>query len=187
MNKEKIDGVIKKREHHKRFSRWWDNNGYKIMRVVFWFIWIPMFLHEKYINRKRTSFVKNPKKTKKLFDKAFPKLVAAHCSDPNIIVIGLLDYGEFYGNDDIFTGYLFSDNCLSKKVKRYFKALSPERREQLFLEYEIKGYKKIILSQDQDWEKAAKLFDWSIGYSEPYKAVIFYNGSKYPTFDEAQT
>ena len=184
MNKKKIDAVIKKREQRKRFSTWWNNNSYKVMRVIFWFIWIPMLLHEKYINRQRTSFVENPEKTKKLFDKAFPKLVASHYSDPSVIVVGLADYGEYYANDDIFTGYLFSDSCLSKKAKRYFKALSSERREQLFLDYEIEGYKKIIISQDQDWERAAKFFDWSLSYSEPYKAIIFYDESKYPTFKE---
>lgn len=188
MNKEKIDTAIKKRKRREHgFGVWWDRNGYKVMRVVLWFIWIPLLLYETCINlsRKR-KFVENPEKTKKLFDKAFPKIIAEHYDDPSVIVVMFINSDEWF--EDVSIGDFCYDSCLSKRIKKYFKSLPDWRIEQLLLDCEIDGYNKIIVSQYQDWNKVVKFFDWSpYFHAEHDKAVIFYDKSKYPTFDEVQT
>ena len=157
------------------------------MRVVLWFIWIPLLLYETCINlsRKR-KFVENPEKTKKLFDKAFPKIIAEHYDDPSVIVVMFINSDEWF--EDVSIGDFCYDSCLSKRIKKYFKSLPDWRIEQLLLDCEIDGYNKIIVSQYQDWNKVVKFFDWSpYFHAEHDKAVIFYDKSKYPTFDEVQT
>ena len=184
-NKKRIDAAVRQRERQKYgFGAWWNKNGYKVMRIILWFIWIPILLYEKYINRKRKSFVENSQTTKKWLNKTFPKIVACYCDDPSVIMIMLTGYGECYADIDPDT--FCRCHCISKRARKYFRLLSHEQREQMILDYEIDGYKKIIVSHWQDWDKVINFFNWEdyYNYNKDYdKAVIFYDGSKYPELD----
>lgn len=52
MNKEIVKAMEKK---DKRFSKWLRKNGYKIMRVLLFFIWIPMWFDDKLNARQKWS------------------------------------------------------------------------------------------------------------------------------------
>ena len=44
---------MKKKE--RKFSKWWSANGYKAMRILLFFIWIPMQIGEKLDERQKWS------------------------------------------------------------------------------------------------------------------------------------
>lgn len=52
MNKEIVRAMEKK---ERKFSKWLRKNGYKIMRVLLFFIWIPMWFNDKLNARQKWS------------------------------------------------------------------------------------------------------------------------------------
>ena len=52
MNKEIVRAMEKK---ERKFSKWLRKNGYKIMRVLLFFIWIPMWFDDKLNARQKWS------------------------------------------------------------------------------------------------------------------------------------
>lgn len=175
MNKDKIILEINKKDS--RLAAWWHKNDYKVMRVVLWFIWIPMWLHRKYVFRKKKQFVEIPSKTKKWLDKVFHKMVAHYCNEAEEILIVLgsdrENCGDFSTND--FANY----NGIGKRAKKYFELLTSEQRQQMIMGYDIEGYEKKLLLCRSDWEEIEQQLGWDTNWNEDYcKAVVFYDNNK---------
>ena len=49
MNSEIIKAMSKKKKTHP-IRKWWSKNGYKVLRIIFFPIWIILIIHEKIIN-----------------------------------------------------------------------------------------------------------------------------------------
>lgn len=178
MDKAKIKSVIeKKHKKNKSILLWWHRNGHKIMRVILWFVWIPLCLYERHSNIKKKNFIENPIKTKKWIDKVFPKMVAHYCNDEDAILIILGtdpdSYGDFSIND--FT----NKSIVGKQAKKYFELLTFEQREKMIVDYTIDGYEKMLLSCWQDWSKAEQQFGWDTNWNKDFcKAVVFYDSNR---------
>lgn len=184
MNKKRIDAAVRKRKHQKRFEVWWNKNGYKVGRIFLWFIWIPTVIGERIQENKKSRFIENPIETKRWLDKVFPKMVAHYCTDEDNTILIMLgrdyeDYGDF--SSESFT----HSPAINKRTQRYFRLLTPKQREKMIIDYEIYGYNKILISNWQEWDKVTNMFNWYPNQHKDYcRAVIFYDESKYPTFDE---
>ena len=178
MNKNTINSAIQKRERQQHgFKHWWHINGYKVMCVVLWFIWLPMLAHEKYKEHHRKNFVENSAKTQKLLDKVFPKMVSHYCGDGKVIIVMLGSDFENYAN--FCTEDFHSSYALPKRVRNYFSLLTSEQLKRMMVDYEIDGYEKRIVTCWQDWDEITKMFGWAENWNKDYdKAVVFYDPEK---------
>ena len=169
MDKKKIDKAIKKRKGG-CVKRWFRKNRGIILPIIFWYIWLPMLIIDKIKEHNYKTFVENPRKTKRYFDKAFVKLIAFECDDPTIIEVGL----NFDEADLSVRSFLYAP-CLKGKHKRYFYRLGKERLSQIISEYEIDGYKKLYLDNWIAWDKAQQKFGWIENWDKDWeKAIVFY-------------
>ena len=174
MNKKKIERAATKN----KYSVWLGKYGYIVKHIVLWFIWIPICLYEKLVDRKRKAFIEKPNKTKRLLDKVFPKMVVHYCSDINVILIMFGYHDGMYA--DFCTHDFTRSRSLSKRQRQYFAHLSDERIKQLIADYEIDGYEKMVLSSGQDWDIAAEKFEWETNCNKDIdRAVVFYSVEKY--------
>ena len=150
-------------------SKWWDKNGYKIMRVILFPIYLIVLLNEKRKDAAYKSLEYTDEKCKRYLDKVMPKMVARHCEDANEILISSCDdMGDIE----------FSDfrRCKNKKAARFFLRFSQKVKEYILEEYVIEGYKKMVLNNWTHWEKAKEKFDWGgTPCNQDYAVgVIFY-------------
>lgn len=163
---------------------WWIKNGYKVMRVLLWYIWVPAVLYSKLKALRSRRFVENPKRTKRIFDRIFPKLVSKHCESNDIILISL-------GRDDFYFCDFTSDSIadkyqVGKHASKYFNKLTSERRKIIISNYNIDGYGKELLDSSLKWSCAEEYFGLGHNYyGDSHKAVLFYNTEKYqPDFNK---
>ena len=54
MNKEIVKAMNRKEKEPTNFSKWWNKNSYKVMRIIFFYIWLPMCAIKK-IEKKLNS------------------------------------------------------------------------------------------------------------------------------------
>ena len=174
MNRNKIDFALKKKERREHGIRaWLRKNDYKIMRVVLWFVWLPMYAYDKRRDKKRKEFIEDPLKTKKWLDKVFAKIVSFYCSDSKVILIMLGSDSNLYA--DFCTEDFTKKYAVGRKAGRYFLQLTREQREEMIKNYVIDGYTKVYLQNWIDWDKIAQKFGWETNWNKDYdKAVVFY-------------
>ena len=118
----------------KRFKQWWNKNGYKVMRVLLFYIWIPSLIIDKL---KAKNYIKDYNNgeisvdwLKKFCDKYLP---------------GICDKTEngyyFFNNGYGFSGYRF--------IKRRDRKIASIHRSSLLYyivdKYEIEGYTKDVI------------------------------------------
>ena len=173
LNRKQIESELQKKNNPSKIVIWWRKNNYIVFRVILWYIFIPMWVHEKIENRRIEKFTEDKAKTRKYLDRAFPKIVRYYCSDASAILIILgfnaVNSGDF-STEDFKRGYV-----VGQKAARYFSMLTIEQRKQMIIDYEIDGYKKMMLTNWQDWSKAEREFDWTENWNKDYdKGVVFY-------------
>lgn len=169
--KEQIEKAYAKKQK-KTFAKWWNENGYKIMRVILWPIWLYEILREKKEKRdqERLNAAGFSKEVcKKYLDKALPDLIAkSHDASDEILITDADDMGGVYFNQ------LY--RCKNKKISNFFSRFMIDVKNYIIEEYTIDNYNKITLSNWTDWARAKDMFDW---YDTPYhsdyrKGVVFY-------------
>lgn len=148
-------------------NNWWHNNGYKICRILLFWIWIPMWCYEKIQNKHYQSMKYSDKKTKKYLDKVLPQIIVA----PDMFVF----YNEYSFDGMNFYPKLFALSK-PKKIGVYFHRFKKEVERYIIYQYQIVGYCKVITSTCADWIRIKKKFIW---YNVPRKAnditgVVFY-------------
>ena len=170
--KEQIEKAHAKKQK-KTLAKWWNKNGYKIMRVIFWPIWLYQVLREKKEKRDRerlnaAGFSKEI--CKRYLDKTLPMLIVKSGQATEEI---LLTTADDMGGVDIDRLY----RCKNKKMSNYFLKFSVNVKHYILDEYIIDGYKKMQLNNWTDWARAKDMFDWggTPYYADYAKGVIFYN------------
>lgn len=171
-----IEKQFQKQEKKKNSSirKWWNKNSYKIARVVFFYIWIPIFVYEKIKDNRYKNLKYSDDITKKYLDKVMPKLVFHYEEDPNLIL--------FHNTNDFGGIRFYWDLCSNwmtrkfKKETKYFSKFYGLVQKYIIEEYQIDGYEKIVLDNWIDWDRAKEKFGW---YDTPYnkdyaKGVVFY-------------
>ena len=72
MNSEIIKAMNKKKKIHP-IRKWWFKNGYKVLRIIFFPIWIILIIHEKIINWLNSRQSWNEERAKKILDYYIPR------------------------------------------------------------------------------------------------------------------
>ena len=164
--------IRKEAEKKKRmtFRKWWNKNGYKVIRVILWPVWLSYILKEKYKDKSYDALAFSKETCKKYLDKVMPKMVACYNEDHSEILIS---------NADDMGGIQFScffRNCKNKKMSKFFRKFDVELRQYILEEYTIDGYEKMVLDNWTLWEKAEKKFGWwGTPYNSDYaKGALFY-------------
>lgn len=174
-----IERQFQKQERKRNSSmrKWWSKNSYKVCRVVFFYIWIPVFVYEKIKDAKYKNLKYDNNTTKKYLDKVMPKLVSHYEESPNLIL--------FHNTSDFGGIRFYWDLCSNwmtrkfKKETKYFSKFYGLVQKYIIEEYQIDGYEKMVLDNWIDWDRAKEKFDW---YDTPYnkdyaKGVVFYKGT----------
>lgn len=174
-----IERQFQKQERKRNSSmrKWWSRNGYKVCRVVFFYIWIPVFVYEKIKDAQYKNLKYDNNTTKKYLDKVMPKLVSHYEESPNLIL--------FHNTSDFGGIRFYWDLCSNwmtrkfKKETKYFAKFHGLVQKYIIEEYQIDGYEKMVLDNWIDWDRAKEKFDW---YDTPYnkdyaKGVVFYKGT----------
>ena len=164
----------KEKRQNSPVRKWWSKNGYMVARIVFFYIWIPIWVHEKIKDARYKNLKYDDNITKKYLDKVMPNLVAHYGYSPNIIL--------FHNTNDFGGIRFYYDLCSNwmagkfKKETRYFTKFHRRVQEYIIEEYQIDGYKKMVLDNWIDWDRAREKFDWSgTPYNKDYaKGAVFY-------------
>ena len=125
----------------KEFKKWWDKNGYKILRILLFYIWIPMLIIDKIKSKNYKKIYNNGEVSvdwlKKFCDTYLP---------------GICDKTEngyyFFNNGYGFGGYKF----IKRKDRKIASMHCSILLYYIVNKYEIEGYDKNILSSGGYYE-----------------------------------
>ena len=141
MNKEVIKAMNRKENRIDKIHCWWDNNNYKIFRVIFFPIVFFIFLKEKYIEWCNSRISWDTARAKEIFDYYIP-----HKSEWNS------KYKCFYFfNNSYDWTYKYSKRYIKLKDRRFWCKFTngwcgEKMRNYLIKEYELEGFEKEIES-----------------------------------------
>lgn len=135
MNKEIIKAMTKKEKKH-TFRKWWNKNGYKVLRIIFFPIWIIGEANEKIQRKLNARQSWSEERAKEIFDYYIPR--RAEWDDEEKC---------FYFFDN---GYGWSihraKRYLKRKDKRFWKNYNGfcggRLADYLVNSYELEGFKK---------------------------------------------
>lgn len=168
------DKLIKAKEKHDKkhpIKSWWRKNGYKIMRVILFPIWISYEIKTRLKDKWYKELEFSPEVCKAYLDKVLPGMVAHYCEDAKCFLISNTD-----DMGDIQFCYFWQSSQINKKYESFFLKFTRLCEEYILNNYQIDGYQKMVLLNYSDWKQAAKKFDWNgTPYRSDYvKGVIFY-------------
>ena len=144
MNKEIIKAMNRK-EKKQTFRKWWNKNGYKVMRVILFPIWIVALTCEKTTNWLNNRQKWNEERANEILNYYIPRRAS-----------WVEDEQEFYFFDNGF-GWSFhsAKKYLKKKDRRLWKVNSGawgyKIREYLIKEFELEGFTKEVLDTNDSW------------------------------------
>lgn len=130
MNNEIIKAMNRKEKKH-TFRKWWNKNGYKIMRVIFFPIWIGSVIHEKtkkYLNSRQ---VWSEERAKEILNYYVPRKSDWDKEDK-----------AFYFFDNGYGWGKLADRYLKRKDRRFFHVNRYKLREYLINDFELEGFEK---------------------------------------------
>lgn len=171
MNKIEKQVAKKKRRENNKLRKWWRENSYKILRVVLFWLWIPIKLFDDADDKKYKTMQYSDETTKKYLDKVLPYLVSYWGEESDCFL--MTDAGDMGGIN--FKALLNLPNRY-RKQERYFTKFYQEVKAYIVRTYEVDGYEKFAIMTSGDWYAAKEKFDWGgVPYSDKYaKGVVFY-------------
>lgn len=170
-----IEKTFKKKEKREasKIRKWWQKHGYKVLRVLLFYIWIPCWCHQKLKDKRYKEMSYNDDTTKKYLDKCLPALVAHHEESSDVFIFH--DCDDY---DGIRFYWSFSASWFRKKFKKqssYFVKFSREVQNYIINDYQVEGYAKRVLDNWIDWSDVCKRFDWDKPWNVDHaKGAVFY-------------
>ena len=147
MNTEIIKAINKKNKKHP-IRKWWNKNGYKVMRVVLFPIWIGMVIKEKinkYLNSRQAW---SDKRAKEILNYYVPRK-ASWCEEDKTFYF--FDNGMGWGN--------LSKKHLKLKDRRWWKVhcgfWGGDIRHYLIDKFELEGFTKELGNCDEGWTEVS--------------------------------
>ena len=145
MNKEVIKAMNKRETKIDNLRKWWGKNGYKVMRVIFFPVWLGTKAKDKitsYLNSKEEW---SEEKANEILSYYIPRVA------------------EWNNKEKCF--YFFDNSCgwsinyakkyLKRKDRRFWKVntigIGGEIKSYLINKFELEGFKKEIGYCDYDW------------------------------------
>ena len=130
MNKEIVKAMKGKKEPSK-IRKWWNKNGYKVLRVIFFPIWIAGIIHEKtkkYLNGRQ---VWNEERANEILNYYVPRKSDWDEEDKS-----------FYFFDNGYGWGKLANRYLKRKDRRFFQVNRYELRWYLINNFELEGFEK---------------------------------------------
>ena len=144
LNKEIVKAMNRKEKKH-TIRKWWDKNGYKVLRIVLFPIWIVAIICDKITKKLNSRNGWNEERANEILNYYIPR--RAEWDKEN---------NEFYFFDN---GYGWSIYCakkyLKRKDRRFWKvnsgACGYKMRSYLINEFELEGFTKELGSCYDGW------------------------------------
>ena len=149
MNKEVVKAMNKKENRFNAIKKWWNKNGYKVMRVVLFPVWLGIKTKEKITSYLNSREEWSEERVKEILNYYIPRLA---------------DWDEedkcFYFFDN---GYGWSIGLAKKYLKRkdrrfwniYNGWSGGKIRSYLIDEFELEGFKKEVGNCSDGWTEIA--------------------------------
>lgn len=145
MNKEVIKAMNKRETKIDNLRKWWGKNGYKVMRVIFFPVWLGIEAKDKitsYLNSKEEW---SEEKANEILSYYIPRVAKWNNKEK---------YFYFFSN-----GYGWSINYakkyLKRKDRRFWKVntigIGGQIKSYLINKFELEGFKKEIGDYYYDW------------------------------------
>ena len=149
MNKEVVKAMNKKENRFNAIKKWWDKNGYKVMRVVLFPVWFGIKAKEKitfYLNSREEW---SEERVKEILNYYIPRLADWNEEDKS-----------FYFFDN---GYGWSIGLAKKYLKRKDRRFwnlhngwnGGKIRSYLIDEFELEGFEKKVGNCSDSWTEIA--------------------------------
>ena len=143
MNNEIIKAMNKKK-NKSTFRKWWSKNGYKVLRVIFFPVWLEMIISEKIQKKLDARQVWSEERVKAILDYYIPRRADWDAEE-----------NEFYFFDN---GMGWSMNLakryLKRKDRRWWKKYAGwcggDIRKYLIEKFELEGFTKEVVSDYSD-------------------------------------
>ena len=141
MNKEITKAMNRKEKKINKVSKWWNKNGYKVMRVIFFPIWICMIIKEK-INKKLNHLNSwSEERANEILNYYIPRY-SSWCEEEQLF--------SFFDN-----GYGWSINLAKRHLKfkdrRFWKVNHYKIRTYLIDKFELEGFTKELGDCSEGW------------------------------------
>jgi hypothetical protein len=144
MNAEVIKAMNKKEKKH-NFRKWWNNNGYKVMRVILFPIWIFTIIYKKinvWLNARNKW---SDERAKEILNYYIPRRATWDAEDKDFY---------FFDNGYGWNIYL-AKKYLKRKDRRWWELhngfCGGKIREYLINEFELEGFEKDIRDTFDGW------------------------------------
>ena len=149
MNKEVIKAMNKKENRFNAIKKWWDKNGYKVMRVVLFPVWLGIKAKEKITSYLNSREEWSEERVKEILNYYIPRMA---------------DWDEedkcFYFFDN---GYGWSIGLAKKYLKRKDRRFwnvhhgwgGGKIRSYLIDEFELEGFEKEVGNCSEGWTEIA--------------------------------
>ena len=149
MNKEVVKAMNKKENRFNAIKKWWDKNGYKVMRVVLFPIWFGIKAKEKITSYLNSREEWSEERVKEILNYYIPRLADWDEEDKS-----------FYFFDN---GYGWSIGLAKKYLKRKDRRFwniyngwnGGKIRSYLIDEFELEGFKKEVGNCSDGWTEIA--------------------------------
>lgn len=141
MNAEIIKAINEKNKKHP-FRKWWNKNGYKVMRVIFFPIWIGMVAKDKISEYLASRQKWSDERAKEILNYYVPRR-ADWCEEDKTFYF--YDNGMGWGN--------LAKKYLKLKDRRWWNKYNGfwggEIRLYLIEEFELEGFTKEVIRHDE--------------------------------------
>lgn len=144
LNKEIVKAMNRKEKKH-TIRKWWSRNSYKVLRVVFFPIWIGGIVVEKITNWLNSRNEWNEERANEILSYYIPR--TAEWDGEN---------NEFYFFDNGYGwSFYYAKRYLKRKDRRFWKvsvgAWGSRMRRYLINEFELEGFTKEVGDCDDGW------------------------------------
>ena len=149
MNKEVIKAINKKENRFNAIKKWWDKNGYKVMRVVLFPVWFGIKVKEKITSYLNSREEWSEERVKEILNYYIPRLA---------------DWDEedkcFYFFDNGYGWAIgLAKKYLKRKDRRFWNIHNDwcggKIRSYLIDEFELEGFEKEIGNCSDGWTEIA--------------------------------
>ena len=149
MNKEIVKAMNKKENRFNAIKKWWNKNGYKVMRVVLFPVWFGIKAKEKITSYLNSREEWSEERVKEILNYYIPRLADWNEEDKS-----------FYFFDN---GYGWSIGLAKKYLKRkdrrfwniYNGWSGGKIRSYLINEFELEGFEKEVGNCSEGWTEIA--------------------------------
>lgn len=140
MNAEIVKAMNKK-EKQNTFRKWWNKNGYKVMRVIFFPIWFISIAHEKINKWLNSRQLWNETRVNEILNYYIPRRAEWNNEDKH-----------FYFFDNGYGWNIYSaKKYLKRKDRRFWKMYRYDIRLYLIDKFELESFNKQIGDCSEGW------------------------------------